>query len=353
MRGKKLLLTVLAGIIMIMGWSIFGIEAGWANPETVKVVIDGEDKVFNPALFIEDGVTMVPVRGMSDCLGAEVIWNSKKQQVYISHANTSIILTVGQAWAEVNGIKKDLDVSAQNINDSVYVPIRFVSEFLGAQVRWNEQLKQVEIFTHAPVSVPSITALVKPNNDLTYTVKAGDTIYGIASVAKISQEAIIAANHLSHPEKLSVGQTLILPEVNRNQLDTLASRGSIRRNTGANSDIVAIAKKYIGTPYHYGGTTPKAFDCSGYIGYIYKQVGVKLPRTSRDQSRFATWVSREGLIPGDLIFFTTNGTGGVSHVGMYIGNDQFIHASTKHGVTITSLSKDYYSRRYVTARRVR
>ncbi len=353
MQRKKILLMALIGIMAMMSWSVFSIEAGWASSETVKVVIDGEQKAFNPAALINDGVTWVPVRGISDCFGAEVVWEEENQLVHVSYVNTNIILKCERYWVEVNGEKKDLDIVARNINGSMYVPIRFASVFFGAQVMWNDGLKQVEIFTNAPVSVTSVTALVNPKNDLTYTVKAGDTIYGIASVTGISQETIIAANNLSNPQNLSVGQTLILPEVNRDQLDTLASRGSIRRSNGENSDIVAIAKKYIGTPYHYGGTTTRAFDCSGYIGYIYKQVGVSLPRTSRDQSRFGTWVTRGGLIPGDLIFFTTNGTGGVSHVGMYIGNDQFIHASSKHGVTITSLSKDYYTRRYVTARRVR
>lgn len=115
--------------------------------------------------------------------------------------------------------------------------------------------------------------------------------------------------------------------------------------------IITTAKKYIGVPYKWGGTSPSGFDCSGFVQYVFKAHGITLPRTSQQQYKVGTAVSKANLKPGDLVFFNTSGSG-VSHLGIYIGDNQFIHASTSKGVTITSLSNSYWSARYIGARRV-
>lgn len=107
----------------------------------------------------------------------------------------------------------------------------------------------------------------------------------------------------------------------------------------------------VGTPYKWGGNTVKGFDCSGFILYILNQYDVDLPRTSKAQSIEGTKVSKDDLQPGDLVFFNTFGKG-VSHAGIYLGNNEFAHASSSKGVRISKLSDDYYEKRYVTARRV-
>lgn len=115
--------------------------------------------------------------------------------------------------------------------------------------------------------------------------------------------------------------------------------------------IIATAKKYIGVPYQWGGSTPSGFDCSGFVQYVFKAHGISLPRVSRDQYAAGYAVSKSNLKPGDLVFFNTSGSG-VSHLGIYMGNDQFIHASTSKGVIIAQLSSSYWTSRYVGARRV-
>ena len=114
---------------------------------------------------------------------------------------------------------------------------------------------------------------------------------------------------------------------------------------------VNLAYDYLGVPYVWGGTSPKGFDCSGYTQYIYKQLGIEINRTAAQQLKNGTKVT--DLQIGDLVFFknTYDTNAAASHVGIYIGNNQFIHAASG-GVKITSLDHEYYAPRYVGARRV-
>jgi len=116
-----------------------------------------------------------------------------------------------------------------------------------------------------------------------------------------------------------------------------------------------IAKKNLGKHYVWGAVGPRNFDCSGFTSYVYKKRGIRIPRTSREQSKYGSYVKRKQLKAGDLIFFDTSrrSKGIVNHVGMYIGNNKFIHASSaKKRVVITSLSKPFYARRFKWGRRI-
>ena len=119
--------------------------------------------------------------------------------------------------------------------------------------------------------------------------------------------------------------------------------------------IVDFAKKYLGCKYVYGGSGPSTFDCSGFTMYVLKNFGVTLSHSATAQSKVGTYVSKDNLQPGDLVFFTDYETGsGIGHVGIYIGGGDFIHASSGTGYCVkisTLLSGSYYNR-YETARRV-
>lgn len=118
------------------------------------------------------------------------------------------------------------------------------------------------------------------------------------------------------------------------------------------ADIVTHAKEQLGVPYRFGGTTPSGFDCSGFIGYVYKKVGIELPRTASGQFGAGKSVSKSDLQVGDLVFFETYKPG-PSHSGIYIGDDQFIHVSSTRGVSISSVNDPYYwAERYLGARRI-
>ncbi|MDN4067588.1 C40 family peptidase [Paenibacillus vini] len=117
------------------------------------------------------------------------------------------------------------------------------------------------------------------------------------------------------------------------------------------SPLQSEVDKLIGIPYLYGGTTTEGFDCSGFIQYVYNQVNVELPRTTKLQAKEGVKVEKKNLRAGDIVFFNTDGTG-ISHAGIYMGEGLFSHSSASKGVRISKLSEDYYVERYVTARRI-
>ena len=120
---------------------------------------------------------------------------------------------------------------------------------------------------------------------------------------------------------------------------------------GGNQKLVELAKSKLGCKYVWGATGPNTFDCSGLTYWCHKQIGISIPRTSLEQSRSGKSVSKSDLQVGDLVFFKTT-SAPVGHVGMYVGNGQFIHAPNKSKpVKYDSLSSSYYSSRYVCARR--
>ncbi len=115
--------------------------------------------------------------------------------------------------------------------------------------------------------------------------------------------------------------------------------------------IIQSSLRYQGVPYMFGGTTPNGFDCSGFTRYVFAQAGVYLPRAADEQYEVGQYVSYSRLQPGDLVYFTTY-EAGASHVGIYLGNSQFISATSSRGIAIARMDGGYWGDRYLGARRV-
>lgn len=136
------------------------------------------------------------------------------------------------------------------------------------------------------------------------------------------------------------------------QLDTLISQ--LKTNKPHQSSLISnkrlskVYQEWVGTNYRFGGTTKQGIDCSAFMQETFLSAfGIDLPRSTSDQQSIGKRIQRNELKQGDLVFFRKN-----RHVGVYIGNNRFMHASTSQGVTINSLSEDYWTRNYTQSRRV-
>lgn len=152
-----------------------------------------------------------------------------------------------------------------------------------------------------------------------------------------------------------VRQTALVDSKSPKMTQLISSRYHDR--SSAVDDLVETAKAQLGKPYVWGATGPRTFDCSGFVQYVYRQHGIQMPRVSADQALVGRKVNFETLNVGDLVFFDTRGdvNGNVSHVGIYIGEGSFIHASSGKSamcVTISSFDSKYYKGRFLYGRRV-
>jgi cell wall-associated NlpC family hydrolase len=125
--------------------------------------------------------------------------------------------------------------------------------------------------------------------------------------------------------------------------------GVLARTSKLATQLTRSALKFLGVPYVFGGTSTNGFDCSGYVQHVFAMLGISLPRTADAQFDAGHRVVG-GIKPGDLVFFQTYAAG-ASHVGIYLGNGKFVHASSSHGVTVSSLSDSYWSARFIGAKR--
>lgn len=210
-------------------------------------------------------------------------------------------------------------------------------------------------YQSTPVSSTPVTASVTAGSGI-YIVKSGDSLWAIArnynmTVAQLKQLNGLVSDSLKVGQKLNTGSNVkTSSNVNTTPAPATPSR------SGGSTDaarIVEYAAKYIGTPYAYGGQSPSGFDCSGFVGYVFAQFGYSLPRIAADQYNYGVAVTAGNLEAGDLLFFTC-GSSNINHVGIYCGNNRFIHSSSPSsgGVIYSSLQEGYYANCYAGARRI-
>jgi cell wall-associated NlpC family hydrolase len=265
------------------------------------------------------------------------------------------------------------------------------------KLRQANSLKKSDVLKFGKVlKVPTsrYTAKAKiPTASTKHVIKRGDTLSAIARKHRTTIAKVRKANGLKKGETIKIGQVLKVPQnkkairytktkkkaSNKKLVASLSRLDTTSLETGKakkpakfdfsdifmsskkdeNADkcqkITSLAKTKLGRKYVWGASGNKnTYDCSSFTKYVYKNIGVTIPRTSINQSKFGKYVKRDELQKGDLIFFDTSKRrkGYVNHVGIYLGDNKFIHASSaKKKVVITSLHKNFYSNRYKGARR--
>jgi len=182
-------------------------------------------------------------------------------------------------------------------------------------------------------------------------------VYNVKADAAIKDQPSVVVRSAS----LNSDKVIKVPQKTEQKSSSTKSKTYSRGGSGlgdsapasaGSSNVVSYAYKFLGKPYVWGASGPSAFDCSGFTAYVYSAFGVGLGHYTGSQFGSGQSVSKGNLAPGDLVFFNTYGS--ISHVGIYVGGGNFIHAANeKIGVTVSSLSEGYYASRYAGARRVK
>lgn len=188
---------------------------------------------------------------------------------------------------------------------------------------------------------PEVVELQERLIQLGYNISVADGVFGsetTSAVKKYQQDIGAEVDGV-------VGQETYYSLLKRDMPPSRAGRTTAARS------IISNAFQYIGVPYVFGGTSPYGFDCSGFTKYVFASAGISLPRVADSQFYAGARVSMNNLRAGDLVFFETYEPG-PSHVGIYIGDGEFIHAGSSTGVTVSGLYDRYWGERYLGACRV-
>ncbi|MGN7479376.1 LysM peptidoglycan-binding domain-containing protein [Solibacillus silvestris] len=219
-----------------------------------------------------------------------------------------------------------------------------------------------------------------PQNAFSYTVVIGDNLTKIAKKHDISVASLKQWNNLKS-DAIKVGQKLTIEQQNEKELaveaptantveavidfkqtadeaiekklnSEMALPATVSPQTGnLYAQAIQLANTVLGVPYKYAGTTIEGFDCSGFVNYVYNSVGIQMDRKSSLMyfEQDTTKVAKP--VPGDLVFFKNTFIPTISHMGIYIGNDEFIHAGSK-GITISNVNEKYWAERFVAYKRI-
>jgi peptidoglycan endopeptidase LytE len=189
------------------------------------------------------------------------------------------------------------------------------------------------LFSFIVLTIPSLAFA-----DTYYTVKPGDTLWKISRTYNTTVEQIDALNSLDS-SLIYPGQSLLVAKNSDTDGGSFQAT-EVSRGTSRVGEILNYAKSFIGVPYRYGGVSPRGFDCSGYVQYVFGNFGIDLPRTADEQYGYGKSVSSEEAKPGDIVAFRTGGA--ISHTGIYLGGGKFISSTSSDGVMITSVYGPYW-----------
>jgi cell wall-associated NlpC family hydrolase len=179
-----------------------------------------------------------------------------------------------------------------------------------------------------------------------YIVRKGDALVRIARRLHVNARELARVNDLKDPDRIREGQVLRLP-------GSRANRKQVSAGGQHNDKLVRTALQYRGVPYRYAGMSSRGMDCSGLVARVLKTHGIKAPHNAASLYRLGLPVPYGKLLAGDLVFFHTTRRG-ISHVGVYVGEGKFVHASSGGGrVQVDRMDQGYYRQRFVGARRIK
>jgi peptidoglycan DL-endopeptidase LytE len=294
-----------------------------------------------------NGKYYIPFTTLSKILGYNDIRFETNTKTYqVTDGSTIVRLTMGGTRARRGDEFMNID-APRWINDTAFVSLDAASSLFNAFIYFNPENGSIQV--EKPAS--------------RYRVQSGDTLWLISEAHHTTVQQLMAANGLTSTV-IYPGQVLKLPPRGQTkEMEPIKEKKPVEKvpqPSNLNSEIITIAKKYIGAGYKFGATmaeAPRLFDCSSYTQYVFRQKGIQLPRTSREQAGLGRSIPTTSLKQGDLLFFQSPSLysdGRVGHLGIYIEGGHMIHASSSNGVHITYnvLNNSYWGKNYLFAKRI-
>ncbi|MDR0310710.1 MAG: C40 family peptidase [Acidobacteriota bacterium] len=327
-----------------------------------------------------------------------------EQQIYVVRKGDNLYRisksfnTTPESLKEINGLNSDRLSIGQILKITASLPVESAKEVAVPKIQPSAETAVKKTNQEQP----QIQQTQQIENDQqarketqTYTVRKGDTLLGIARSFNISVNSLSGANKIKNSNTLKIGQVLTIPVRNNAVAETqiakietaapaktqvakvetaavvsakkqpVATAAAVEANQAASRPVVNVEElttrdrlveagfNMLGVRYRFGGTSEKTgFDCSALVKNLFEKVGFTLPRSSREQYKQGEKVAKEDLQKGDLVFFSSSGKT-PTHVGIYIGDNQFLHAASRaKKVIISDLGKTWYDLRYLGARRI-
>ncbi|WP_456278385.1 C40 family peptidase [Bacillus sp. AK128] len=295
-----------------------------------------------------DGKMYLPFVRLSKILGYNSIqYNRNNATFQATDGSTMVRATVGGAIARKSNEYIHID-PLRWYQNTAYISIAAGSSLFNVYMTFNPKNGSIQV--------------QKPAQQ--YIVQSGDTLYEIARAHHTTEYHLKTANNLKS-NMIMIGQRLKIPATSKTkEIEPIREKAPVKitnkqpKVSTVRTNIINQAKKYLGAGYKFGATlaeAPRLFDCSSYTQLVFKQNGISIPRTSRDQASTGAYVQK--LEQGDLLFFTDSqlySDGRVGHVGIYMADGSMIHASSSKGVIITKnvLNNPYWGKNYLFAKRV-
>ncbi|MUG48054.1 stalk domain-containing protein [Paenibacillus woosongensis] len=311
----------------------------------IAIYLDGRKLEPETHPLIVDGTVLVPMRGLFEAQGAELVWNGASKTLRATKDDLTLTYRVGEASADLNGKPVNLSVPGRISDGYTLVPLRFVSETLGSTVKWTPETRTVQI--SSPVNYETtvlwgVNLRSRPDTGegsaTGELLPAGKKVHIIREVDALWLEV--------RTEDQKHGYISAKPKYTDYKSPSLIERQG--------EALIAYGKQYWGTPYEFGAAPDQTntFDCSSFVKRVFQDtLGIELPRVSYNQAKAGQEVGIDELRPGDLLFFSSRGLD-IGHVGIYAGDNQILHTySKKLGVHIGEFSGQW-KERFVTARRV-
>lgn len=300
--------------LIIATYSLIALPFSTEAKSEIRIFVDEVEQHYDEPVVMQEDRTYLPIRYIAEQTGSNVNWDAYNKSVNIFKNGDRINFKIGETVANVNGTEKEIPQSFISGNSRTMIPIRFVSEQLGLEVRWDQENHHIYIEAPKPVEVENVVE-VEPAEHFKKAIPI--------NVQLTADQQNLANQLMQDTERLA-------------RMEKMIEQGTT----------------FLGTPYQFGAKVgeTESFDCSSYIAYLLGEQGIMFPRTASDQSQEGMKIPRDEIKRGDLLFFDTALNGNIEHVGIYLGDNQMLHVSTSRGVQITEFF-DYWQDRYVVATR--